>query len=74
MLKVHASKPSKVPGEKAFMAGNDYVVTVKSVVILLITAVMLMMSFNALATTVNYTFDNIILDNNEQLTGTFTWT
>ena len=31
MLKIHASKPSKVPGEKAFMAGNDHVVTVKSV-------------------------------------------
>lgn len=46
----------------------------KNMCIRIICSFILMAAFNAHAETVSYLLDNIILDDNTQMTGTFTWT
>ena len=47
---------------------------VKNICFRMIYSFIFMAAFNAHAATVNYTLDNVILDDSTQMTGTFSWT
>ena len=48
--------------------------TAKNICFWMICGLIFVAAFNAHAATVNYTLENVILDDNTQMTGTFSWT
>jgi hypothetical protein len=55
------------------MAGEFIVKSAKNIGFWMIVSLILVAAFSVRAATVNYTSDNIILDNGQRLTGTFSW-
>ena len=53
---------------------KTFVSSVKNVCYRIICGFVFMVAFDAHADTANYILDNVILDDNTQMTGTFTWT
>ena len=56
------------------MTGRIKVNTAKNICFWMICGFIFVAAFNAHAATVNYTLENVILDDNTQMTGTFSWT
>jgi hypothetical protein len=62
------------PNGKSRLTGRIFVNTAKNICFWMILSSFNMAAFNAHADIVYYTLDNVILDDNTQMTGTFSWT
>jgi hypothetical protein len=62
------------PNGKSRLTGRAFMNTAKYIYFWMIVGSVAMAASNAHADTVYYTLDNVILDDNTQMTGTFSWT